>query len=92
MEKAAATGEKEEQQQLIPMILNDALPRYITYPTSASFLSGELAGINLRYNWIYRPGADLFVVYNQTWDALSLSRLITNDQRLIIKFTKLLQW
>ncbi len=33
----------------------------------------ELAGINVRFNWIYKPGANLFVVYNHNWDAPTLS-------------------
>ncbi|MEE2778410.1 MAG: DUF5916 domain-containing protein [Acidobacteriota bacterium] len=61
----------------------------------ASFLqyndSGQVAGVNLRYNWIYRPGADLFLVYNQTWDAPSLDRRRTADRQFIVKFTTLIQ-
>lgn len=53
--------------------------------------AGELAGVNLRYNWIYRPGADLFVVYNQSWDAPSLGTLTTSDRQVIVKFTYLFQ-
>ncbi len=30
--------------------------------------AGELAGGNFLYNYRYRPGSDLFVVYNQVWD------------------------
>ncbi|MCZ6727726.1 MAG: hypothetical protein O7A98_10300, partial [Acidobacteria bacterium] len=29
----------------------------------------EELGLNLRFNWIYEPGADLFVVFNQSWNA-----------------------
>jgi hypothetical protein len=51
----------------------------------------ELA-LNLRLNWIYRPGADLFVVYNQTWLAPDgLSGLDSSDRRLTVKFTYLFQ-
>jgi len=53
--------------------------------------AGELVGANLRYNWIYRPGADLFVVYNESWDAPSLGALTTSDRRFIVKFTYLFQ-
>lgn len=49
----------------------------------------ELLAVNLRFNWIYRPGADLFVVYNQTWNAPSLGDLSAQDRQLIVKFTYL---
>ena len=40
--------------------------------------------MNTRFNWIYRPGADLFIVYNQNWtDDGTLNRA------LIFKFTYL---
>ena len=37
------------------------------------------------------PGADLFVVYNQTWNAASFSDLGTLDRQFIVKFTYLFQ-
>ena len=44
----------------------------------------DLLAINTRFNWIYRPGADLFIVYNQNWtDGGVLNRA------LIFKFTYL---
>ncbi|MCH9647662.1 MAG: carbohydrate binding family 9 domain-containing protein [Deltaproteobacteria bacterium] len=49
----------------------------------------ELFALNVRFNWIYRPGADLFVVYNQTWNAPSLGDLALKDRQLIVKFTYL---
>ncbi len=49
----------------------------------------ELMSLNTRFNWIYRPGADLFVVYNQTWTAPTFSSLTTFDQAVIVKFTYL---
>ena len=54
----------------------------------------ELFGANVRFNWIYKPGADLFVVFNQTWDAPSLGDLDRRDRRdrqVIVKFTYLWQ-
>ncbi len=51
----------------------------------------ELFAANLRFNWIYQPGADLFVVFNQTWDASSLDRLDRRDRQVIVKFTYLWQ-
>jgi len=53
-------------------------------------LTEELS-LNFRFNWIYRPGADLFVVYNQTWDAPDVSDLEQRDRQLIVKFTYLFQ-
>lgn len=51
----------------------------------------EIASLNVRFNWIYRPGADLFVVYNQTWDAPHLGNLHSADRQLIVKFSYLWQ-
>jgi hypothetical protein len=49
----------------------------------------ELMSLNTRFDWIYRPGADLFIVYNQTWDSPAFTRPVTADQALIVKFTYL---
>ncbi len=51
----------------------------------------DLTALNLRLRWIYRPGSDLFVVYNQTWDAPGLSQLSPRDRQLSVKWTYLLQ-
>ncbi len=51
--------------------------------------SAEVLGLNLRYNWIYRPGADLFVVYNKAWQATSLSHTETTGDQVVVKFTYL---
>jgi hypothetical protein len=51
----------------------------------------EELGLNLRFNWIYRPGADLFVVFNQTWQAPGLSDVATLDRQIVVKFTYLVQ-
>jgi hypothetical protein len=59
---------------------------YIQYNDAA-----ELLSLNLRFNWLYRPGADLFIVYNQNWRAPSLSDLATGDREVILKFTYLLE-
>ncbi len=41
--------------------------------------------MNTRFNWIYRPGADLFIVYNQN----RVNKTLEN-RALILKFTYLL--
>lgn len=51
----------------------------------------ELLSLNLRFNWLYRPGADLFLVFNQNWRAPSLSDLSEGDREVILKFTYLLE-
>ncbi|HEX2465328.1 MAG TPA: DUF5916 domain-containing protein [Thermoanaerobaculia bacterium] len=53
--------------------------------------AAELVAANVRFNWIYRPGADLFLVYNETWDAPTFSVSETRDRQLIMKVTYLLQ-
>jgi hypothetical protein len=59
---------------------------YIQYNDAA-----ELLSVNLRFNWLYRPGADLFLVFNQNWDAPGLSDLPTGDRQVIVKLTYLLE-
>ena len=49
--------------------------------------AAELAALNLRLSWQYRPGSDLFVVYNQTWDAPDLGDLADRDRQLAVKLT-----
>ncbi|MGD8816192.1 MAG: hypothetical protein PVJ51_03345, partial [Acidobacteriota bacterium] len=44
----------------------------------------ELLSMNTRFDWIYMPGADIFVVYNQNWVGGA-----TLDRTLILKFTYL---
>ena len=44
----------------------------------------DLISMNTRFNWIYKPGADIFVVYNQNWTDGG-----TLDRALIFKFTYL---
>ena len=51
----------------------------------------RLASLNARFNWHYRPGSDIFVVYNQTWDGPSVSSLNRRDRQLMLKFTRLFQ-
>lgn len=53
--------------------------------------AAEVLAANVRLNWIYRPGADLFVVYNETWDAPTLGDATSRDRRLIVKLTYLFQ-
>ncbi|MEM1205924.1 MAG: DUF5916 domain-containing protein [Acidobacteriota bacterium] len=45
--------------------------------------------MNFRVNWHYRPGSDLFLVYNQGWDAPSFSDLERRDRQAIFKATYL---
>ncbi len=49
--------------------------------------AAELVGLNLRLNWIYKPGADLFLVYNENWDAPSFRARETFRRELILKYT-----
>jgi hypothetical protein len=53
--------------------------------------SADLLSLNLRFNWIYRPGTDIFLVYNQNWIAPSLGNLRSRERQLILKLTYLLE-
>lgn len=48
-------------------------------------------GLNLRFSWEYKPGSDLYIVYNHNWDAMSIGSRETRVQQLIVKFTYLFQ-
>ena len=39
----------------------------------------QAASVNCRVNWHYRPGSDIFLVYNQTWDGPTVSALNRRD-------------
>jgi hypothetical protein len=52
--------------------------------------SGDL-GVNLRFHWIYKPGADLFVVYNENWTAPDLASRRSLGRQLIVKVNYLWQ-
>lgn len=51
--------------------------------------SADLLAANLRLGWSYRPGADVFLVLNQTWDAPELSSRERRDRQAILKMTYL---
>ena len=51
----------------------------------------EIASVNLRFSWNYRPGSDVFLVYNETWNAPSLGDLTRKDRQVMLKATYLFQ-
>ncbi len=53
-------------------------------------LSGDL-GTNVRLHWIYKPGSDLFVVYNENWMAEDLRYRTSTRRQIAVKFTYLIQ-
>ena len=53
--------------------------------------SDELLGVNARFHWIYRPGSDLFIVYNENWTAETISRREPLGRQVIVKLNYLLQ-
>ena len=52
--------------------------------------AAELLAANLRLGWTYRPGADLFLVLNQRWDAPALGLRTVRDRQAILKLTYLI--
>ncbi len=48
-------------------------------------------GVNARLHWIYRPGSDLFVVYNENWTAPTIGSRQPLGRQLIVKLNYLLQ-
>lgn len=49
--------------------------------------ASDLLSLNSRVNWIYRPGADIFLVYNQDWE--TGSGTTPANRAIIFKFTYL---
>ncbi len=52
--------------------------------------AAELLAANLRIGWTYKPGADVFLVFNQTWDAPTLGLRTERDRQAILKMTYLI--
>ncbi|RME00911.1 MAG: hypothetical protein D6814_02600, partial [Calditrichaeota bacterium] len=48
--------------------------------------SADLLSLNFLYNYYYRPGSNLFLVYNQRWD-LAGSAITTADRQILLKLT-----
>jgi hypothetical protein len=82
----AFTANVWRQRLSLSLTPNVATNAFIQYNDAA-----ELLSLNLRFNWIYRPGADLFVVYNENWLAPSLAHVRPRERQLILKFTYLLE-
>ncbi len=51
----------------------------------------ELLGVNARFHWIYRPGADLYVVYNENWMAEAIHRRVPLGRQVIVKLNYRMQ-
>jgi hypothetical protein len=49
--------------------------------------AAELLAANLRVGWTYRPGSDVFLVLNQTWDAPALGLRTARARQAILKMT-----
>ena len=55
--------------------------------------SSHIIGANLRFRWEFRPGSDLFVVYNDGRDTeFGIRRAETSSRTLAIKVTRLVRW
>jgi hypothetical protein len=51
--------------------------------------AAELLSMNFRLRWIYKPGADVFLVLNQTWDAADWGTRSLRDRQAILKVSYL---
>ncbi|HSK09241.1 MAG TPA: DUF5916 domain-containing protein, partial [Vicinamibacterales bacterium] len=65
-----------------------ALSALVQYNSSASVIGG-----NVRFRWEFRPGSDLFVVYNDGRDTtLGVRRAETRSRTVAVKITRLLRF
>lgn len=82
----AGTGEFEtnvvRQRLRVAVSPTMGLDAFLQYNDAA-----ENTALNLRFAWQYRPGSDLFVVYNHGWDAPGIGDLSTRDRQVIVKMT-----
>jgi hypothetical protein len=54
---------------------------------------GHVVGANVRFRWEYRPGSDLFVVYNEGRDtSLGVNRSELSSRSFAVKFTRLFRF
>jgi len=54
---------------------------------------GHVIGANVRFRWEYRPGSDLFVVYNEGRDtSLGVNRSELSARSFVVKFTRLFRF
>ena len=52
----------------------------------------DLVSLNLRFNWTYRPGSDVYVVFNQRWNTASNALdACDGDWQVLAKVTYLFQ-
>ncbi|MFO7692200.1 MAG: DUF5916 domain-containing protein [Vicinamibacterales bacterium] len=55
--------------------------------------AGDLIGANVRFRWEFRPGSDLFVVYNEGRDtALGVRRSEPSSRSFVVKVTRLVRF
>ena len=54
---------------------------------------GHVIGANVRFRWEYRPGSDLFVVYNEGRDtSLGVNRSALSSRSFVVKFARLFRF
>jgi hypothetical protein len=54
---------------------------------------GHVIGANVRFRWEFRPGSDLFVVYNEGRDTtLGVDRSELSSRSFVVKFTRLFRF
>jgi hypothetical protein len=51
----------------------------------------DLVSLNMRFNWTYRPGSDVYVVFNQRWSGAATTPAARRDWQLQAKLTYLFQ-
>jgi hypothetical protein len=64
-------------------------PRLLTNVYLQYSSLNDLTSLNARFNWTYRPGSDVYVVFNQVWAGSRAS--LQDDWQLQAKLTYLFQ-
>jgi hypothetical protein len=65
-----------------------ALSGFVQYNSA-----GDVIGANLRFRWEFKPGSDMFVVYNEGRDtSMSVRRSELSARSLAVKITRLFRF
>jgi hypothetical protein len=69
---------------MTPLMFASALVQYNS--------AGNVVAANVRLRWEYRPGSELFVVYNEERDTLARGFPDFANRALIVKINRLLRF
>ena len=86
MDSIEVPGAEQFYRHIVNLGVNYSLSTHLLTSTIVQYNNTrEIKGINLRLNYIYRPGDDLFLVYRDTRNGLNPQ---FSDRAFLVKFTR----